>query len=87
MALSGSIKIMWVLNRAYRGMEGDTMIMGIFPAKQLNHKDPPSGPAISSVAASGVVKNMMSDRHHNDQHIPENPYGHRIIYLRESNFL
>lgn len=63
------------------------MIMGMFPAKQLNHEDSPSGPAISSVAPSGVVKNVMSDRHHNDQYVPENPYGHRIIYLRESKFL
>lgn len=85
MARSGSIKTVWVLDRAYRRTEGDTVIMAMFPAKQLNHGDPPSGPAVSSVAPSGVVRSVVSDRHH-DQHVPENPYGHRIICLRESIF-
>lgn len=40
--------------------------MGMLPAKQLNNEDPLSGPTINSVAPSGVVKNVMSDRHHGD---------------------
>lgn len=75
---------MWVLDRAYRGAEGDTMIM--LPAKQVNHAEPPSAPAVSTVVPSGILKNIMSDRHHNDEGVPENPYGHRIGYLRGSNF-
>lgn len=42
------------------------MMMGVLPAKQLNNEDPLSGPAISSVAPSGVAKNMTSDRCHGD---------------------
>lgn len=66
MVQSGSIKIMCVLDRASGGTEGETMIVGMLPAKQLNHEDPPLGPAVSSVAPSGVAKNVMSDRHHHD---------------------
>ena len=44
----------------------ETMIMGMLPAKQLNNEDPLSGPAVSSVAPSGVTKNMTSDRDHDD---------------------
>lgn len=59
MAQSGSLKIVWVLDR------GDTMVACLLPPKQLSHEDHPSGPAVSSVTLSGVVENMMSDRHQN----------------------
>lgn len=51
-----------------RGIQRDreTMIMGMLPAKQLNHEDRLAGPTISSVAPSGVAKNVTSDRRHDD---------------------
>lgn len=63
------------------------MIVDLIPAKQLNLEDPLSGPAITSVAPSGVAKNAMSDRHHNNKHIPEKPYDYGIIHALRSSFV
>lgn len=63
------------------------MIMDVLPGKQQNNEDHLSGPAVSSVAPIRVARNVTSDRHHGDYHVPENLHGHRIIQsLRESRF-